>query len=102
MNPTINEDAVWEDPTSQADQDALNALLMSEVPAECLSVLSRETQPDTEQLRYLVELVDVAQLSCSLHGKPVTLVHLSGKTKSWEAEDGTGKVGIRTPRSCVG
>ena len=99
-HPTIYEDAVWEDPTSQADQDALNALLMSEVPAESLSVLSRETQPDTEQLRYLVELVD--QLSCSLHGKPVTLVHLTGKTKPWEAEDGTGKVGIRTPRSCVG
>jgi len=82
--PTIYEDAVWEDPTSQADQDALNALLMSEVPAESLSVLPRETQPDVEQLRYLVELVDVDQLSCLLHGKPVTLVHLTGKTKPWE------------------
>jgi hypothetical protein len=57
---------------------------MSEVPAESLTVLPQETQPDVEQLRYFVELADVDKLSCSLHGKPVTLLHLTGKTKPWE------------------
>lgn len=84
--PTIYEDAVWEDPTSQADQDALNAILMSDVPPGSLTVLPPEVQPDVEQLRYLVELIDVNRLSCSLHGKPVTLVHLTGKMKPWERQ----------------
>lgn len=83
-HPTIYEGAIWDSPTSQADQDALNAILMSEVPSGSLTVLPPESQPDTEQLRGQVELIDVDTLSCSLHDKPVTLVHLTGKTKPWE------------------
>jgi glycosyltransferase involved in cell wall biosynthesis len=84
-HPTIYEGAVWESPTSQADQDVLNAILMSEVPAECITVLPQETQPTvTETLEGEVELLDLEELSCSLRGRPVTLVHITGKTKPWE------------------
>lgn len=84
-HPTIYEGAIWESPTSQADQDALNAILMSEVPAEHITVLPQETQPTvTEMLNEQVELLDVEKLSCSLRGRPVMLVHITGKTKPWE------------------
>lgn len=83
-HPTIYEGAVWEGPTSQADQDGLNAILMSEVPAESLYVLPAETQPIMEMLSGQVELPDGGGLSCSLRGRPVTLVHVTGKTKPWE------------------
>ncbi len=84
-HPTIYEGAVWASPTSQADQDVLNAILMSEVPAECITVLPQETQPTVrETLEGEVELLDIVELLCSLRGRPVTLVHITGKTKPWE------------------
>ena len=82
--PTIYEGAIWESPTSQADQDALNAILMSEIPAAFLNVLPRETQPVMEMLNDQVEVLDADRLRCFLHGQPVTLVHVTGKTKPWE------------------
>lgn len=84
-HPTIYEGAIWESPTSQADQDALNAILMSEVPAEHVTVLPPETQPTyAEMLGGHVELLDIEKLSCSLRDRPITLVHITGKRKPWE------------------
>lgn len=82
-HPTIYEGAKKENPTSQADQDALNALLMSEVPERSLTILPRDEQPNTRQLRYRVDLVDVEDLSCSLGSRPVSIIHFTGRPKPW-------------------
>ncbi len=73
-------------PTAQADQDALNALLMSEVPREGLFVLREEALPSMEQLRRRVRLLEAGTLSCSLDGRPVTFVHPSVKVKPFERQ----------------
>jgi hypothetical protein len=84
--PTIYEGATLADPTSLGDQDALNAILMSEIPPESITILPQWTQPDMEQLRYRVELDNVKKLSCTLHDRPVTFVHFTGKPKPWQPQ----------------
>jgi hypothetical protein len=83
--PTVFHGAP-DSPTAQADQDALNALLMSEWPREALAIQPREVQPSMEDLRWHVRLLDLDALSCSLHGRPVTLVHPTVKTKPFERQ----------------
>jgi hypothetical protein len=78
-------------PTAQADQDALNAILMSEYSEETLAVQPREVQPNMEQLRWHVRLLDVDTLTCSLHNRQVTLVHSLGKTKPFELQRWLGQ-----------
>lgn len=73
-------------PTAQADQDALNALLMSGWPEEALAIQSQETQPSMEQLRWHVQTLDVDTLSCTLHERPVILVHPGVKIKPFERQ----------------
>jgi len=83
--PTIFHGAS-DSPTAQADQDALNAILMSEWPEETLAMQPQEVQPSMKQLRWHVRLLDIDTLSCSLHGWPVTLVHPPDKTKPFERQ----------------
>lgn len=73
-------------PTAQADQDALNAILMSRWPEETLAIQSQEVQPSMEQLRWHVRMLNIDTLSCSLHDRPVTLVHPGVKTKPFESQ----------------
>lgn len=73
-------------PTAQADQDALNALLMSAVPEASLFVLPEEALPTMEQFRRRVRVVDERSLSCSFDGRPVTLLHPSVTTKPFETD----------------
>lgn len=72
-----------ENPLWAGDQDALNALLMSEVPADELLVLPESEAvfpPAAENARVL----DRARLSCELDGQAVRLVHYSWVPKPWE------------------
>jgi hypothetical protein len=75
----IDENPLW-----AGDQDALNALLMSEAPAGSVHVLPVGTivfPPDVER----VAVRDARALACELHGAPVTMLHYSWVPKPWEA-----------------
>ncbi len=82
-NPTYQEGATTDDPTSQSDQDALNAVLMSEVPADAL-----DFQPkDRQVFRWSFEDVrvdDERTLRCSMEGTRVAALHAIGRTKPWQ------------------
>jgi hypothetical protein len=71
-----------DDPIEQADQDALNALLMSEIPPERLALLparERLTTPGRRSARVL----DPQRLTCSYRGHLTRLVHAS-QPKPWD------------------
>ena len=70
------------DPTQFPDQDALNALLMSEVPADALEVLPIEWTPFGSLLTQ-VKVEDALRLKCSCRGEPTRLLHNSGEPKPW-------------------
>ncbi len=79
--PTSVQTAL-EGPFSQPDQDALNALLMSEVPAEALALRPIEEAPNSAWFRG-VHVVDERTLACTYRGHATTLLHQSGHTKPW-------------------
>jgi hypothetical protein len=70
-------------PTSQGDQDALNALLMSEFPADALSFLPVEDQVFRWQFP-AVQLRDATRLSCSHQGHSPTILHACLTPKPWQ------------------
>lgn len=84
----IPSDAVFHgeisaNPLWAGDQDALNALLMSEVPAGAVELLPEHAAvfpPDMER----VDVFDADRLSCSIDGRPVTLLHYSWVPKPWQ------------------
>jgi hypothetical protein len=84
--PTIYE--VAEDgPTSQGDQDALNALLMSELPPGSTVRLDPDEAPAAAALVDGVDVVDVRKLECRYRGKDTAMLHCAGKVKPWIARD---------------
>ena len=73
----IDSNPLW-----AGDQDALNALLMSEIPEQALHLLPETGAvfpPDMER----VEIVDLERLACSIDGAPVTMLHYSWVPKPW-------------------
>jgi hypothetical protein len=84
--PTLYEKA-GDGPTAQADQDALNALLMSEVSPDALNLLDPDLAPASGALSGGVRVVDESTLSCRYLGKTPVLLHSSGKAKPWIAGD---------------
>jgi len=73
-----------ESPLWAGDQDALNALLMSEVPSAELMVFPESEAvfpPTAEDAR----VRDRALLSCEQDGQAVRFVHYAGVPKPWEA-----------------
>ena len=69
-------------PLWAGDQDALNALLMSEIPDGAVHLLP-ETEavfpPDMER----VDVLDLGQLACAIDGGAVTMLHYSWVPKPW-------------------
>jgi len=66
-----------------ADQDALNALLMSEIPPGAVEVLpaTHEVHPgDLMKTR----IVDLNTLECALNGERTTILHYSMAPKAWD------------------
>lgn len=82
-------DPRWE-PTDQADQDALNALLMSEVPAGAVEQLLGY---EWDLRRVVVE--DVKSLVCVSDGRRQPLLHTPLNPKVWQP-DGWRRVGMNT------
>jgi hypothetical protein len=70
-------DAAW-----AADQDALNAILMSEVAAEDLWIGPSWESVHPDGLRE-VEIVDERTLECRYEGKQTTVLHFSLYPKPW-------------------
>jgi hypothetical protein len=83
-HPTDFETPGLLSPTAYPDQDALNALLMSEVaPAQIHLQPANIAAQGLAQLQR-ARVVDVQHLDCRLDGAPLTLLHASGSPKPWQ------------------
>ncbi|MEA2207399.1 MAG: hypothetical protein QOE77_4175 [Blastocatellia bacterium] len=80
---TLGKGARGTDPFCFSDQDALNALLMSEVPAGTVARLPHEEAP-SEGFLASVEVVDEASLACRLGAHSPYVLHYWGGPKPWE------------------
>lgn len=79
---TLAQGAAYEQPIALGDQDALNAVLMSEVPDTALMVLPKDERP--VWMNEWVELIDEKRLMCTYQGTPTKLLHADGIQKPWE------------------
>lgn len=81
--PSIMEGASRKkDPTSQPDQDALNALLMSEFPPDSVFEIPSHWNVFPKNLAS-VNVEDRTSLRCSWRGERVKVVQASGRPKPW-------------------
>jgi hypothetical protein len=80
---TLLGGAANEDPLAQSDQDALNAVLMSRVPPEALTILPPDERP--VPLRGRARVRDPRRLRVAVGDRPVRLLHRGGRWKPWEA-----------------
>jgi hypothetical protein len=82
--PTIAEGAP-DAPLSQADQDVLNALLMSEIPATAICVLPEEEHGGTPRIiRNEVEVTNLRTMACCRNTHQVPLLHWCSEAKPWD------------------
>lgn len=88
--PGLTEELGHPEAVAQRDQDALNALLMSEVPADALHVL-----PPYELDLRRVEVRDAESLVCVAHGARQPILHLALSPKVWQP-GGWRHVGLNT------
>jgi hypothetical protein len=77
----------FESPVANSSQDALNALLMSEVAAERVVVRPRETVSQGPNEVTSTRVVDVSTVRCVRDGHRVALLHAWGSPKPWQAAD---------------
>jgi hypothetical protein len=70
-------------PTSAADQDALNALLMSEVAHEKILLQPVTREPIGEDRLASTRVVNSRDLVCSYRGADVAVLHTIGRWKPW-------------------
>jgi hypothetical protein len=71
------------EPVSQADQDALNAVLMGWYPEGTVEVRPGHEAPQAHELRRGVDVDDLRTLQCSYRGRPTLLLHSAGRPKPW-------------------
>jgi hypothetical protein len=72
----------YDQPFWGGDQDAINALLMSEVDADAVEELPQEEGPSPELL-HDVRITDERTLECELRGHRPYLLHYWGGPKPW-------------------
>ena len=82
-------DHAFESPTALADQDALNALLMSEIDPDDFSPLPAAASAEGPRELAATDVVDAARLVCRRDGSPVMLLHHWGSPKPWQAAAGS-------------
>jgi hypothetical protein len=73
----------WPPWADAGDQDALNGILMAEVPPGAVAVLPEEEGPLLEPMNG-VEVHDERTLSASLHGRPTLVLHYVLQPKAWD------------------
>lgn len=64
-------------------QDAMNALLMSEIPAEAVWIGAKERTVHADALAE-VEILDARSLRCRYRGASPVVLHFGGTPKAWE------------------
>ena len=72
----------FENPFAFPEQDALNAILMSEVTPDSLAIYEYERAPITQ--RESVRVRDIACLRCVNRGRETMLLHNTARPKTWE------------------
>lgn len=77
--------AAYHQPFWAGDQDAINALLMSEIASEAITELPEAEGPSADLLTD-VSIVDEDTLACSLHGHRPYLLHYWGGPKPWQPQ----------------
>ena len=82
-HPSYQEGREWNAPTAQADQDALNAVLMSEFPQSAVSLEPADSQAYRWDFR-LVQTVDVARLRCRFRERAPVILHAALTPKPWQ------------------
>ena len=65
------------------DQDALNAMLMSEIPEDALELMPKSRAPAFEDLRE-TRVADAGSLTSVLHDRPTLVLHNAGPIKPWD------------------
>jgi hypothetical protein len=80
---TIYEGVTKAHPFALADQDAFNALIMSEVPASAVARQPAEEEVFRKHL-HEVEIADPVTLACRYRGHPVLLLHATNAPKPWQ------------------
>jgi hypothetical protein len=71
-------------PLWDGDQDALNALLMSEISPAAVQLLPRDEAPTHPRDRAVVTVQDERRLICTCRGTRTTLLHAAGNPKPWQ------------------
>lgn len=84
-HPTIYEGAANTEPSAQADQDALNALLMSEVSLEALALQPKEEEVFQDNSQDL-QIIDAQTLTCKCGESATAIVHSNGQPKPWNSQ----------------
>lgn len=74
------------DPISLADQDALNAILMSAIPLDAIAELPAAQQAMRADLTR-VRIIDQRSLTCTLDGHRTTILHYTRNPKAWEGRN---------------
>lgn len=82
-HPTYQEGSEWDSPTAQSDQDALNAILMSEYEVDAISLAPVEKQVYRWDFRFL-ETRDRHTLDCRFQGQAPLILHAALTSKPWE------------------
>jgi hypothetical protein len=83
--PGPGASAGFDDPFLRSDQDALNALLMSEVPRDDIAELPEEEVALTK-VAHQVRVASAKELVCYHRGQQIALIHYVGKLKPWMPE----------------
>jgi lipopolysaccharide biosynthesis glycosyltransferase len=71
-------------PFQAGDQDALNALLMSELPRERLSMLPESETGFGVNVGATIKVEDFTTLRCTFEGHPTRILHFIDRPKPWE------------------
>jgi hypothetical protein len=79
----LREREVVSDPVGYNEQDALNALLMSEVPESAVRFWPHSLTPHWEE-RHDVRIIDARSLRCDASGHAPLFLHFTGQPKTWQ------------------
>jgi hypothetical protein len=82
--PTYLDTGSLDSPTALSSQDALNAILMSEVAPDRIAFQRAEAEAQGPDQLARTRVVDLDRLSCRIDDHPTTLLHAWGSPKPWE------------------
>ena len=92
----------FDSPIANSSQDALNALLMSEIPADRVEVRAIETVSQGPNELTHTEVVDVRDLWCRREGRSIALLHGGALPSPGTRMTARRCDGVRTSRACAG